>query len=334
MKLSTMLKSIGLNVNLKKDFEVSNLAPLQEAKQNDISYIDQEKYLNDLSDSKAGAVLLRHKHIDRVPSHIETICVDDPHLIFAQLSSFFAKPQFSLAASHNDSKIHLESNQNIGKDTIIMPNVFLGNGIKIGDNCLLMPGVVISDNVKIGDNCKIYPNVVIYANTQIGNNVFIHAGSVIGSDGFGYAHTKKGEHIKIEHTGCVIIEDNVEIGANNTIDRAVFGETRIKKGVKIDNLVQIGHNCIIGENSLLVSQVGLAGSTTTGCNVVMGGQSGTGGHIHIGDFTQIAGRGAVGKNLPPNTKWGGHPLMELDEWMKFFVILRRFVKKKLPSSEG
>ena len=119
----------------------------------------------------------------------------------------------------------------------------------------------------------------------------------------------------------------MEIGANNTIDRAVFGETIIKKGAKIDNLVQIGHNCVVGEHSILVSQVGLAGSTTTGRNVIMGGQAGTGGHIHIGDFVQVAGRGAVGKNLPPHTKWGGHPLMELSEWMKFYVSLRRLIKK-------
>ena len=181
-----------------------------------------------------------------------------------------------------------------------------------------------------GKNCKIYPNVVIYGNTHIGDNVIIHAGSIIGCDGFGYAHTDKGEHIKITHNGRVVIEDNVEIGANNTIDRAVFGETIIKKGAKIDNLVQIGHNCVIGEHSILVSQVGLAGSTTTGRNVIFGGQAGTGGHIHIGDFVQVAGRGAVGKNLPANTKWGGHPLMELDEWMKFYVSLRRMLKKSTP----
>ncbi len=190
-----------------------------------------------------------------------------------------------------------------------------------------MPNVVIGDNVSIGEHCKIYPNVVIYRDSIIGNRVNIHAGSIIGCDGFGYAHTAEGKHIKIEHNGRVVIEDDVEIGANNTIDRAVFGQTLIKQGAKIDNLVQIGHNCVVGEHTLLVSQVGLAGSTTTGRNVIMGGQAGTGGHIHIGDFVQVAGRGAVGKNLPPHTKWGGHPLMELNEWMKFYVSLRRLIKK-------
>ncbi|PAF42986.1 UDP-3-O-(3-hydroxymyristoyl)glucosamine N-acyltransferase [Helicobacter sp. 11S03491-1] len=324
MKLSEMLQKINLQPSITRDFEVATLAPLDHASQNDISYIDQNKYLKNLSTSQAGAVLIREKDAYAVPSHIQAIVVSDPHLAFAKLSHFFAKPQFC-SPCFQDNDAH---DQNIGKNTIVMPHVFLGKNVKIDEGCLLMPGVVISDNVHIGKNCKIFPNVVIYRDTQIGNNVYIHAGSVIGSDGFGYAHTQMGEHIKIEHNGCVVIEDDVEIGANNTIDRAVFGETRIKKGTKIDNLVQIGHNCVVGEHSLIVSQVGLAGSTTTGRNVVMGGQAGTGGHIHIGDFTQIAGRGAVGKNLPPNTKWGGHPLMELDEWMKFFVTLRRMVKKK------
>lgn len=321
MILSKMLQTIGVSVSISRDFEVKGIAPLENASENEISYIDQNKYLANLKDSKAGAVLIKEKDSHHIPSHIQGIIVPNPHLVFARLSAFFAKAEFG--NPHSES-----SKPEIKENTTIMPGVFLGENVKIGKNSLLMPGVVISDNVSIGDGCKIFPNVVIYRDTQIGNNVSIHAGTVIGSDGFGYAHNEKGEHIKIEHNGKVVIEDDVEIGANNTIDRAVFGETRIKKGAKIDNLVQIGHNCIIGEHTLLVSQVGLAGSTSTGRNVIMGGQAGTGGHIHIGDFTQIAGRGAVGKNLPPNTKWGGHPLMELDEWMKFFVTLRRMVKGK------
>ncbi|WP_104697858.1 MULTISPECIES: UDP-3-O-(3-hydroxymyristoyl)glucosamine N-acyltransferase [unclassified Helicobacter] len=318
MKLSEILEKIGEECFIKNDFELEGIAPLDKANANQISYIDQNKYLKDLKDSKAGAVLIRKEYEEKIPSNIQAIFVENPHLAFAKISHFFKKPEFS----------------GVGKDPIIgnnvkmMPNVVLGKNVIIEDGTEIMAGVVISDNVRVGKNCKIYPNVVIYRDSQIGNNVIIHAGSVIGSDGFGYAHTKDGEHIKIEHNGCVVIEDDVEIGANNTIDRAVFGETRIQKGAKIDNLVQIGHNCVIGPHSILVSQVGIAGSTTTGRNVIMGGQAGTGGHIHIGDFVTIAGRGAVGKNLPPHTKWGGHPLMELDEWMKFYVSLRRMLKKQ------
>ena len=322
LKISAIKDKLQIQNEITNDFVIRSLAPLEHAESSDVSYIDQERYLSKLQDSKAGAVLIRKENLDSIPSHIQPLIVENPHLAFAILSSYFTKSEFSDARTN-----YALNSGTIDKSAIIMPNVFIGKNVQIGANSLIMPGVIISDDVQIGANCKIYPNVVIYRQSIIGNNVNIHAGSVIGSDGFGYAHTKLGEHIKIEHNGITQIEDNVEIGANVTIDRAVFGKTLIKNGAKIDNLVQIGHNCVIGEHSLLVSQVGLAGSTTTGRNVVFGGQAGTGGHIHIGDFTQIAGRGAVGKNLPPNTKWGGHPLMQLDEWMKFFVSLRRIVKK-------
>ena len=322
LKISAIKDKLQIQNEITNDFVIRSLAPLEYAESSDVSYIDQERYLSKLQDSKAGAVLIRKENLDSIPSHIQPLIVENPHLAFAILSSYFTKSEFSDARTN-----YALNSGTIDKSAIIMPNVFIGKNVQIGANSLIMPGVIISDDVQIGANCKIYPNVVIYRQSIIGNNVNIHAGSVIGSDGFGYAHTKLGEHIKIEHNGITQIEDNVEIGANVTIDRAVFGKTLIKNGAKIDNLVQIGHNCVIGEHSLLVSQVGLAGSTTTGRNVVFGGQAGTGGHIHIGDFTQIAGRGAVGKNLPPNTKWGGHPLMQLDEWMKFFVSLRRIVKK-------
>lgn len=318
MRLFEILKFLDVSSEGLSDFEIQALKTLQEADANDLIYVDQEKYLSELKDSKAGAVLISQKYRDQVPQGMQAIIVENPHLAFAYLSSFFAYKDFSLQGK----------DPQIGSDCIVMEGAYLGRDVEIGKGSVIMSGVVIGDGVKIGEFCKIYPNVVIYARTQIGNQVYIHAGSVIGSDGFGYAHTKDGKHIKIFHNGNVVIEDEVEIGANCTIDRAVFGETRIKCGSKIDNLVQIGHNCIIGENTILVSQVGLAGSTSTGRNVVMGGQAGSGGHIHIGDFVQIAGRGAVGKNLPPHTKWGGHPLMELDEWMKFYVSLKRMLKKQ------
>ncbi|WP_027327307.1 UDP-3-O-(3-hydroxymyristoyl)glucosamine N-acyltransferase [Helicobacter pametensis] len=318
MRLFEILKYLGIDSQGFRDFEVESLSTLEDARACDLVYIDQDKYLEGLANSQAGAVLIAEKNKSHVPSGMQGIIVPNPHLAFAYLSSFFAYDNF--ASQGRDPKIQAGA--------VVMDGAYLGRDVEIGERSIVMAGAVIGDGVKIGKDCKIYPNVVIYARTVIGDRVYIHAGSVIGSDGFGYAHTQDGKHIKIFHNGVVEIEDDVEIGANCTVDRAVFGETRIKKGSKIDNLVQIGHNCVIGEHTILVSQVGLAGSTSTGRNVVMGGQAGTGGHIHIGDFVQIAGRGAVGKNLPPNTKWGGHPLMELDEWMKFYVNLRRMLKKK------
>lgn len=318
MKLFEILKHLGVSSEGLEDLEIKSLKTLQEAEMHDLIYVDQEKYLEQLGGSKAGAVLIHERHLYRVPKGMQGIAVENPHLAFAYVSSFFAYEDFALEGEE----------PKIAEECVVMEGAYLGRGVEIGSGSVIMPGVVIGDGVRIGKNCKIYPNVVIYARTQIGHGVYIHAGSVIGSDGFGYAHTKEGKHIKIFHNGNVMIEDDVEIGANCTIDRAVFGETRIARGSKIDNLVQIGHNCLIGEHTILVAQVGLAGSTSTGRNVIMGGQAGSGGHVHIGDFVQVAGRGAVSKNLPPHSKWGGHPLMELDEWMKFYVSLRRMVKKQ------
>lgn len=302
------------------DFEVCSLLPLNLAQSNDISYIDKDKYLALLGDCKAGAIFI-NKALKNKITHKNAIFVENPHLAFAFASSFFKKTQLKNTQSQPKSKT-------ISDSARIFNGTFIGENVSIGENSIIMPNAVIMDNVCIGKNTTIYPNVVIYGDSIIGDNVTIHAGSVIGSDGFGYAHTKLGTHIKIEHFGNVIIENDVEIGANVTIDRAVFESTIIKKGAKIDNLVQLGHNCIVGEYSLLVAQVGFAGSTTTGRNVVIGGQGGTGGHIHIGDFVQVAGRGAVGKNLPPNTKWGGHPLMDFNDWQKMWVRLRKLTKDK------
>lgn len=324
MKLYEILEKIKNEVGLSSinnvaNFEVKSLLPLHLAGTNDISYIDKDKYLKLLDSSKAGGVFINEKFKDTLRRFDNAIFVKNPHLAFALTSSFFKTHQLSKTTSQNP---------NIASNVKIFSGVFIGDNVHIGADSIIMPNVVICDNVRIGSNTTIYPNVVIYKDSIIGSNVAIHAGSVIGSDGFGYAHNAVGEHKKIEHFGNVIIEDNVEIGANVTIDRAVFESTIVKKGAKIDNLVQLGHNCIIGENTILVSQVGFAGSTTTGRNVVCGGQVGTGGHIHIGDFVQVAGRGAVGKNLPPNTKWGGHPLMELNEWQKMQIKLRKLTREK------
>lgn len=320
MRLYEMLENSNIEFDRTKlrDFEVKSLLPLEFASENDVSYIRDDKYLPLLRDCKAGAIFVNSKHknnLDDIENNQNIIFTPNPHLSFAYLSQFFKVAQIQNTTSknpHTDSKI--------------FQNVFIGENVNIGNDCIIMPNVVICDDVTIGNNVKIYPNVTIYKGSIIGNNVSIHAGCVIGSDGFGYAHTNMGEHIKIEHFGNVIIEDDVEIGANTTIDRAVFSSTIIKKGVKIDNLVQIAHNCVIGEHSIMVSQCGIAGSSTVGRNVIFGGQSATAGHVTIGDFVQIAGRGAVSKNLPSNTKWGGHPIVEFHKWQKMQVKLRKLLK--------
>jgi len=303
MKISEIAKILELEFS-GEDIEISGMNTLMSAKNDEISFFHNKKYLKELPHTKAGAVILDKEFAKYLPEGVVALLTNEPYLKMAILSEKFAKPLFR------------EGEKIISETAQIEDNVNIGGGSKIGENSIIMSGVTIGGDVKIGDNVIIYPNVTIYNDTKIGDNVIIHSGSVIGTDGFGYAHTKRGEHIKIHHLGYVEIENSVEIGANTTIDRGVFGKTLIKEGAKIDNLVQIGHNCEIGEYSILVSQVGLSGSSKLGRNVVMGGQSATAGHLSIAPFTQIAARGGVTKTIKESGVYGGFPLMPQKMWLK------------------
>ncbi|RUT51195.1 UDP-3-O-(3-hydroxymyristoyl)glucosamine N-acyltransferase [Campylobacter fetus] len=310
MRLSEIYKILNLEF-VGADMEISALNSLGRANVNELSYCDSEKNSKFIDESRAGAILVTSNFANLVKSR--AVIVENPHLAFAILSKTFSKPLF-----------YPKSPAVIDESVTIMPNVYIGNNVKIESRSIIMAGAYIGDNVIIGQDCIIHPNVVIYNDCKIGNECHINANAVIGSDGFGYAHTKTGEHIKIYHNGWVELEDNVEIGACTTIDRGVFEPTIVKKYSKIDNLVQIGHNCEIGFGCIIVSQTGLAGSTKLGRNVVMGGQSGTAGHLKIGDFAQIAGRGAVSKDLEPGKNYAGYPIMELKEWFK---LQAKFLKE-------
>ena len=296
MKLSKIAEILNIELS-GADAEITAINSLQNARQSELSYCDSDKNEKFLSATKAAAVLV--KIGTAAPSGVRVLECENPHLAFAILSAHFAKP---LIRSGAPAKI--AASAQIGQ------NVHIGVNSTIGENCVILSGAYIGDDVHIGDGC------------------IIHANAVIGSDGFGYAHTKTGEHVKIYHNGNVVLQDEVEIGACTTIDRAVFGSTIIGRGSKIDNLVQIGHNCELGQNCLIVSQVGLAGSTTLGRNVVMGGQSGSGGHVSVGDFTQIAARGGISKDLAGGKNYAGHPIMELSEWFKLQAKIVRFFKDK------
>lgn len=316
MKTSEICKILGIEF-VGEDLEILSLNSLKHAKTGELSYCDDTKNQKDLFDTRASVVLIRDEMKDALNQNTICLIVDNPHLSFAILSKFFAK-----------DLIREKKPSQIDESAVIMPNVYIGSNSKIGKNSIIMAGAYVGDDCVIGDECIIHPNAVIYNDTIIGNGCHILANAVIGSDGFGYAHTKDGSHVKIYHNGNVILEDNVEIGACTTIDRGVFDPTIIKKGSKIDNLVQIGHNCSLGQNCLIVSQVGLAGSTTLGRNVVMGGQSGSGGHVSVGDFAQIAARGGVSKNLEGFKNYAGHPIYELKEWFKLQAKIARFFKDK------
>lgn len=316
MKLQDIIKD--LKISCDKDIEVSGLNTLKDATSSQISFLENKKYLSDLKNTKAGAVFVSADLQGEVPDGTIALICENPYISLAKASKFFAP---KIIEDSGDEAI-------IGDNCTIMANVTIGKNTIIGKNCILMAGVFIGDNVTIGDDVLLYPNVVIYRDCVVGNNVMIHAGTVIGSDGFGFAHTKEGKYIKIYQNGNVVIGDDVEIGANSTIDRAAFASTKIEDGVRIDNLVHIGHNCIVGHGSILTGQVGLAGSTILKEYVVMAGQSAATGHLEIAPFTTIAGRGVVSKTIKePKKQWAGFPLMEHKTWLKLQSKLSRLLIK-------
>ncbi len=301
----------------EKDCEIERLATLDSAKEGELSFFHSEKYLSQLSATKASAVILEERYAQRLPKGCIALVTNEPYLKLALVSALFAH---TLGVSSDEPLL--------AEGCEIDPSVRFGRAVKVGRGTVLMAGSYIGDGVEIGEDCVIHPNVTIYHGSRIGDRCTIHSGTVIGSDGYGFAHTADGRHIKIHQLGNAILEDDVEIGANCCIDRGAIGDTVIRRGSKIDNLVQIGHNCDIGENSLIVAQVGISGSSILGRNVVMGGQSATAGHLKIGDFATVAARGGVTKSLEGGKIYGGFPAVELRVWRRMQAALSRLAKKR------
>jgi len=305
MTLKEIAQSIGLSC--ESEINITGLNTLTDSNEFELTFLENKKYINDLENTKAAAVLVTQENALKVPTGTVALVCEEPYLNLAKISKLFAPNVIEM-----DGEKPL-----VGAGTKVMPNVYIGKGSVVGSDCTIMAGAYIGDNVTVGDNTIIYPNVTVYRDCKIGNNCIIHAGTVIGSDGFGFANTKDGKYIKIYQNGNVKIGNDVEIGANCAIDRAVFKSTIIEDGVRIDNLVHIAHNCKIGRGSILVGQVGLAGSTILNAYVVMGGQSGTAGHLEIAPFTTIAARGGVTKSITePKKQWAGFPLFEHKQWLK------------------
>jgi UDP-3-O-[3-hydroxymyristoyl] glucosamine N-acyltransferase len=315
-KLSLIAKELDLDFQ-GEDIDIDGIHTLSEATPSQLSFFNDKKYADQLMFTKAGAVLIDEEHAKLLPKETIALITDEAYLKLALASRLFA-PHLSTQSESPKQ----------GESCDIDDSVRFGRGVVIGNGVTLMAGCYIGDNVTIGDNTLLHPNVTLYHGTKVGSGCIIHSGTVIGCDGYGFAHTKQGEHVKIYQNGNVMIEDDVEIGANCTIDRAVFGSTFIKRGTKMDNLIQIAHNCEIGEHTLMAAQVGLAGSTTLGRNVVMGGQSATAGHLEVGAFATIAGKGGVTKSLEGGKTYAGFPAIEIKLWRRMQAVLMRFVKHK------
>ncbi len=314
------LKEIALIIGAEligENFEVSGMNTLQDASKSELSFVSNSKYIKEIQDTNAGAIIVDAKTKEFVPNGCSALVVDSVYWQVATLTKYFAP-------SIEDETL---ASAKIGEGSKISPKAEIANGAIIGKNCIILAHVYIGTNSVIGDNTIIYPSVTVYRDCKIGANCIIHANATIGGDGFGFATSKMGEHKKIYQNGNVVIEDDVEIGSSTTIDRAAFTTTLIKKGVHIDNLVQIGHNCIIGEYSVIVAQAGISGSTTMGRNVVMGGQSAVAGHLSIAPFTTMAARSGVTKSIKESgLTFSGFPLMEHKIWLKLQAKIARLMQ--------
>jgi len=307
---------------------ISQLAKIEEGNKGDISFLSNEKYEPFLYTTNATAVIVGQNFEPRKAYTTTLIHVENPYTAFTQLLEEYQKML-------NASKRGIEQPSFIGEGTSIGENIYqgafayIGKNCKIGKNVKIYPQTYISDNVSIGDNTIIYAGVKIYPNCLIGNDCIVHSGAVVGSDGFGFAPQIDGTYRTIPQLGNVILEDNVSIGSNSTIDCATLGSTIIRKGAKIDNLVQIAHNVEIGENTVIAAQTGVAGSTKIGKNCVIGGQVGVNGHITIADGTKAGGKAGITKSVKKTgTSLNGNPAFDATEYLRSMAVLR-----KLPAIE-
>ena len=318
LKITDIAKLVGGEIAGDKSLTVSSVNKIEEAEEGQLTFISNPKYAKYIETTGASVVLVSNDFVD---TNKTIIRVDNPYLAFLKILRIFHPGQTIIEPGIHPMAV-IDPTSQLGENVAISAHVFVGKNCKIGNNVKLYPCVVISDNVEIGDDTVLYPNTTVREQVKIGKNVIIHNGTVVGSDGFGFAREGQIYH-KIPQVGIVVIEDNVEIGANCTIDRATLGETRIKKGVKLDNLVQVAHNVVIGENTVIAAQTGVSGSTKIGKDVIIGGQVGFVGHIELGDNTSVGAQSGVSKSLPPNAIYFGCPAKPIMQAKREEAALRK-----------
>lgn len=302
--------------------KIRGAAAVADAGEGDVTFFGNAKYLPQLKASKATAALVPQDFVDSIPAI--AIRVENPSLAFAQLLEKFAPEPIRFAPGVHPTAV-LGQGVTLGENVSIQPYVVVEDGVKIGANTVIGAHGYIGHGARIGEGCHLAPRVTVGARSVVGHRVILHSGVVVGSDGFGYEFSG-GKHVKIPQTGIVQIDDDVEIGANVTIDRARFGRTWIQQGTKIDNLVQIAHNVVIGKHCILCAQVGVSGSTRLGNYVTLAGQVGTVGHIEIGDQVIVGAQSGVSKNVPPKEVWFGYPAMPMREAKEQLARIARLPK--------
>ncbi len=308
--LKELAQIVGGKVIGDAKVEISGVASIDEAKTGEITFIANPKYLSKLTQTKASAIIVSP---EVTQAEKPLLSVTNPYLAFAKVVSLFSSHPYRPKGV--DPHAWVSPTAQLGRDLTIYPFVYIGDRCRIEDRVTLYPGVAIGEDSSIGEDSIVYSNVSIYSRTVIGKRVILHSGVVVGSDGFGYVKEGR-KNVKILQVGSVEIEDDVEIGANTTIDRAALGKTVIRRGVKIDNLVQVAHNVVIGEDSIIVAQVGISGSTKIGSNVTLAGQVGVVGHIEIGDNVMVGAQSGVAYDLAPNQAFSGTPAIPHREWLR------------------
>ena len=327
MKLSAKKIAELLDGKIEGDskVEVSRLSKIEEGKSGSITFLANPKYTHFIYTTKASIVLVKNDFVAEHEISAVLIFVEDAYQSFAKLLEIFNQIKFNKSGISPQAFISKEAT--IGENVYVGEFAYIGENAEIGNNVKIYPQAFIGDNSTIGDNSIIYSGVKIYSDNIIGNNCTIHSGTIIGADGFGFAQKCDNNYMKVAQIGNVIIEDNVEIGANTCIDRATLGSTIIRKGVKLDNLIQIAHNVEIGENTIIISQTGIAGSTKIGKNCMIGGQVGIVGHLKIADNVKIAAQSGIQKNiLEEGVTLQGSPAYGKLDFQKSYVYFR-----KLPS---
>lgn len=310
---------------------VIDVSKIEEGRLGTLTFLSNPKYTEHVYTTAASVVIVEKGFTPTkpIPKHTTLIRVTDPRAAFATLLEMHEKHQYERKGIEQPS--YVSPKARVGKGVYIGAFCYISDGAVLEDGVKVFPNSTIGDNVHIGRNSLLHANVTVYTKCRIGAQCIIHSGTVIGADGFGFTINAKGEHEKIPQIGNVIIEDDVEIGANCTIDRATLGSTVIRKGVKLDNLIQVGHNAEIGEHTVVVSQTGIAGSSKVGKHCMIGGQVGIAGHLTIGDRVKIAAQSGIGSNIPDDVTVQGSPAFNIGDYKRSYVHFRNLpaLKKQL-----
>ena len=304
--------------------EVSQLSKIEEGEEGSLTFLSNPKYLNYIYTTKATVTIVNNTFVAESPLTTTLIKVEDAYASFTKLLSFYNEVKLSKSGIEQPS--FLAETAKFGENLYLGSFSYVGQNVVLGNNVKIYPNSFLGDNVVLGDNVIIFAGAKIYSETIIGSNCKIHSGAIIGSDGFGFAPNADGTFTTIPQIGNVLIEDNVDIGSCTTIDRATMGSTIIRKGVKLDNQIQIGHNVEVGENTVIAAQAGIAGSTKIGKNCMIGGQVGIVGHLTIGNNVRIQAQSGVGRNLKDNEIIQGSPAFKYSDFSKSYVHFKNLPK--------